>query len=219
MPTLYSADTITIGGTDPAAVERLNDILAAAGLGRPLSSPGRTAGERLVVQVSGVDPGSVRDALRAAGDGDDVRLDPVYLNGTFRLAGKDIGRAFAWAGLTLTDVAEPPRWEAPPAGLRRPVIALLDSGVRDHPWLPVTTPDDPFVLHSDDPSLARPWVPPLTESRSDALESPAARRLTRTSARLGRAGLVERGRHVHHDPARSGAWLAVPIPLSAPGST
>jgi len=166
MPTLYSADTITVGGGDPAAVEGLNDVLWAAGLGRPLGPLSRVAGERLVVQVGGVDPGSVRMALRAAGAGDGVRLDPVYLSGTSRLAGPGIGEAFAWSEFAVTDQPHPPPWQAPPTGLRRPVVALLDSGVRDHPWLPVTMPDDPFVLHSDDSALARWWESPLAETKT-----------------------------------------------------
>jgi subtilase family protein len=163
MPTLYSADTLTLGAADPADVGRLNDVLHSAQLGRPLGEAVRRAGSRLVVPVTGAEPGAVREALLTAAAETDVQLDPLYLNGTFQLDGKAIGHAFAWAELTVGDDRPAPAWDPMPSGLRRPVIALLDSGVRDHPWLPAAPADDPFVVHSDDPSLADPWVSPVAD--------------------------------------------------------
>jgi hypothetical protein len=166
MPTLYSADTVTIGAAGPGSLDSLNDTLAAAGLGRPLGPLSRVAGQRVVVQVSGVSPGAVRDVLAASVD---IRLDPVYLNGTFRLDGQDFWHGFAPSGLS-EGLPDPP-WTPPRPGLRRPVIALFDSGIRDHPWLPRTGKDDPFVLRSDDPRLDRPWISPLGDPKDDDPQS------------------------------------------------
>jgi hypothetical protein len=65
--------------------------------------------------------------------------------------------------------AQPP-WVRPPVA-RRPVIALLDSGVQPHPWLPPSFPPDSpdresgFVIESwqpdpplPDPDLTKPYV-------------------------------------------------------------
>lgn len=168
----YSADTITIGDPDPAAVERLNDILDDLGKGRPLAAA-RSYGTRAVVPILEGDPLQLCEDLRAAAAEFDPRPEPVYYNGTFVLNGKDIGHAFSYAELTNIhdqDAPEPPEWTAPPGTLRRPVIALLDSGVRPHPWLPAD-PADPFLLHSDDDALEDKWCSPVEEADDDNPEA------------------------------------------------
>ncbi len=159
----YSAETMTLGTADPAEVDRLNDVLQAHDFGRPLGQASRTAGARLVVPVTDADPAAVLRTLQAVGAAERVRLDPLFYNGTFRLTGPDAPRAAAWAELTKVDDLPVPPWEPLPAGLRRPVVALLDSGVRPHPWLPDTPAGDPFLVHSDDPSLTEPWHSPVAE--------------------------------------------------------
>jgi serine protease len=54
-------------------------------------------------------------------------------------------------------LAAAPPWRSPAAGrgVRRPVIALPDSGVEQHPWLD-GTPDDQVVCHAGDSR----WQPP-----------------------------------------------------------
>jgi hypothetical protein len=75
-----------------------------------------------------------------------------------------IGHGLAYAEMPDTFVPSQPvaEWRPLAEGLRRPVIALLDSGVRRSPWLP-DDPDDPFVLYSDDPALDEPWPWPPRE--------------------------------------------------------
>lgn len=67
-------------------------------------------------------------------------------SGKFQLLGKKIGHGVAsWEPVDRQDLGEPPEW-IKPVGHRRPVIAVLDSGVfDDHPWLPQGHPDDLFV--------------------------------------------------------------------------
>lgn len=171
MPTLYSADTVTIGSTDPGVVDRFNEVLAAAGLGRPLGPYFRPAGHRLAVQISsGVSPAAVREVLRGR-TMEDVRLDPVYLSGTFRTDGPYAWQAFGPMSVNPSQARPAPPWTAPSARLRRPVIALLDCGVRDHPWLPRTVPGDPFLLRADDPGLSEPWHSPLGDHKDDDPQS------------------------------------------------
>ncbi|MBU2669160.1 S8 family serine peptidase [Actinoplanes bogorensis] len=143
----YSPDTLTLGGDYPAAsLDRLNDLLNDAG--RPLVHTGRTAGGRQVIAVRDYDAVQAVDVLRAAGA--EARADPQYLGGTFQLAGRYWGHGFSWAELTAAPPVEPPKFSetAPPEGLRRPVVALLDTGVQEHSWLE-STPDDPFLIHAE----------------------------------------------------------------------
>jgi hypothetical protein len=145
MLTAHSADTLTLGGAEEESVRA---FLRSRGLG----DVSRRAGRRLVATVT-ADPASVRDLLRSAGVADDVRLDPLYRTGSA-------------APVTELPGSGPPTmaWEPLPPGLRRPVIALLDSAVLDHPWLPKTPGEDPFLLRASDPTLAEPWSPPALTS-------------------------------------------------------
>jgi len=162
MPIEYSTYTLTFGGD--VKLDQINEILAVRGHGRPLDTP-RTVGNRLVATVPGGDAATVRDRIVEAGAAGDVQCVPLLQNGTMDLAGRDIPHAAFGAAETDPAVApDRPPWEPQPAGTRRPVIALLDTGVRAHEWLPETPADDPFLLDAADPSLPEPWDPPSTRA-------------------------------------------------------
>jgi hypothetical protein len=144
-----------------AEIDRANDLLAANDLGRPLGAPAGTD-TLTVVRVAGPDPVRVREALRTAGaDAADVETDRVYLGGTFLAAGRDWGHGLLFIDLDAkhSEGLELPEWTEPPAGRRRPVIALLDSGVLPHALLPKPTAPDPFLLEP----LWEPTLAPLPE--------------------------------------------------------
>ena len=150
----YSFETILLDSADPADVDRLNDTLQKHDFGRPLGQANRTAAGHLVVPVTDADPVVLAHTLKD----DRVRVDPVYHNGTFYGSGEG---AFAWTSLTVEAAQEQPTWEPLRANLRRPVVALLDSGVRPHPWLPASTEEDPFLIVSD--LLPEPWRSPVVD--------------------------------------------------------
>jgi hypothetical protein len=174
MDNRYSADTITIAGGDPDVVEHLNDILDRAIHKRPLGAPVRTFGSRTVIPVRGHDPVEVSTVLRAASTAVDPRPQLVFWSGTNQsretagalfLIGNDVGHGLVYALLPSNfDHPRKPDWTPPAAELRRPVIALFDSGVRAHSWLPDDDPHDPFVLHPDDPTLKTQWSSPVPEA-------------------------------------------------------
>jgi hypothetical protein len=168
----YSADVITIGEAGPA-VDALNETLAGRSLPL-LGEPTRTVEGRTVVPLVTPDgPGEAVAVCQALKDnGTDARLEPVFYSGTqdldeeFTLAGKDIGHGFLYSVLPASFGEKPPempKWEPPGEGLRRPVIAVLDSGVGDHRWLPKAH-GDPFVLRSDDPDLDEKWTSPVDDT-------------------------------------------------------
>jgi subtilisin family serine protease len=79
--------------------------------------------------------------------------------GTFKLLGKKVGHGVAsWEPAEREDLGEPPEW-IEPVGVRRPVIAILDSGVfTDHPWLPDRNLEDKFVTEETDWGQQKPVV-------------------------------------------------------------
>jgi len=171
----YSPDTITVTPAEQAHVDKLNDYLAGAGQGRPLASTGRTAGSRLIVSVTGGGAETVVGTLRPAGF--DTHRDPIMRTGTLMpddtlmLAGKDIGHGFGLSILVHDPVVATPEWKEPGAGLRRPVVALLDTAIGQHPWLvpPAATEADPFLLGTTVPGLPA-WSPPIaTPPAADAV--------------------------------------------------
>jgi subtilase family protein len=143
-----------------ADIDRANAILDAAGLGRPLDGPGSSLLDLVEVPLTGADPVAVRDALRAArGRGEDVPEylpDPLYSSDTVEDAaqdrdlqanGKKLGHGlFAWLPVSPDRLPQPPAWQ--PAG-NPPVIALLDTGVQDHSWLPEPYAGTPFWEDAD----------------------------------------------------------------------
>lgn len=81
-----------------------------------------------------------------AGTHDDSLTDrPLVFIGA---SGKPSGHALvSWEPVTGEELPEQPPWRR---GVDRPVIALLDSGVRPHSWLPDVA-EDPFCIHLDEP--------------------------------------------------------------------
>ena len=162
MPAPYSARTLVARGVAlPAQVDRLNDLLAAADLGRPLGPPRVVAGVQTVVPVTGADPARLLAVLREAGArGEEVvelRPERPYVEGIYAFrsakwpAGELAPTPVAEASVLDTAVAMP-AWQRPPAGRRRPVVALLDTGVAEHPALAGADPQDPILLPG--------WAPP-----------------------------------------------------------
>jgi hypothetical protein len=150
----------------PGEIDRLNTILADAGLGRPLGPPERNTPTVSVLPVSGdVDPRRVVDALRQAAPGAS-ELGLQVLSG-YRVhtvadnaADEDIvatvpllaasglktghGTVF-WTQVPAADMPPAPPW--PPASAP-PVVVVLDSGVKPHTWLPQDA-DPAFCVEPD----------------------------------------------------------------------
>jgi hypothetical protein len=137
-----------------ADLDRINTLLEAEGLGRPLGSPTVQLRNMDVVPTA-VDPAVVRNALRRIKQrGEQVDLcdlDHRYTPGT---EGLTYGAAGCQTGHGVGPWLSAPRWELDPEPAwlpasdpaRRPVIALLDTGVaKRHPWFPKPDEDDPFV--------------------------------------------------------------------------
>jgi hypothetical protein len=169
MPDLYRPDLILApAGTGAADVERLNRVLRAAGLGAALGPPaaGGTAAlaaggtaALAVLPVTGADPLAIRDELRRARGRGEVlpELTPDFLYAVdtvgdhprptewfYYASGKKTGHgAFAWLSAPRYEMPDPQPW--PPAG-RPPVVALLDSGVEAHDWLPAPGQPVPFCV-------------------------------------------------------------------------
>jgi hypothetical protein len=175
-------------------VDRLNEILDEAGLGRPLrypeaGAPPTDASGLTVLPLAGADPIAVRDAVRAAaargGEVPSVIPDHQYSAGTevgkqyaagkqhaastkdgkgsvdlFSASGKKSGHGLvAWLPAPAYEMPPSPPWQPPP---RPPVIALLDSGVQRHHWLPGNG-RPPFVVDAEDQGWSPPMPPPDPE--------------------------------------------------------
>ena len=165
----------------PGDIDRVNEILENAGLGRPIRPPeastsAASASGLAVLPVVGADPMAIRDVVRAhvRQGGELLTLVPDYQYnvGTveqggwdaefFDAAGKKSGHgAFAWLPAPAYEMPAPQPWQGPG---RRPVIALLDSGVQPHDWLSDAADSPPFVV---DAGQKYGWYAPLL------LDSPA----------------------------------------------
>jgi hypothetical protein len=151
----YRKDRILVKASElrPGDVDRLNKALEDAGLGRPLRQPetgAPAAGPSGLTKlaVAGADPMAIRDAARAHArqNGEELpALIPPYEydagtveNGArptalFTAAGIKSGHGtVAWLPAPAYELPAPPPWQPH----RPPVIALLDSGVQPHDWLP-----------------------------------------------------------------------------------
>ncbi|WP_433458156.1 S8 family peptidase [Micromonospora sp. CA-248212] len=181
----------------PETVERLNGLLAEAGLGRPLSPPAAPtppAVDLVELPVQG-DPVAVARASRrlagrsdadadvpeclpdyectAATVEDDARVE-ANLYPYFGASGCKSGHGtIAW--LAAPEHVMPPKPARRPASqfpAGRPVVALLDTGVREHDWL-AEAGGEPYWEE------AQGWTPPRAipavagqESRGEETEQP-----------------------------------------------
>jgi subtilase family protein len=173
----YRKDHILVAASEfqPGDVARLNQVLGDAALGHPLhdpetSSPAVTAGGLIRIPVSGADPLAIRDAAAAhrqqGGQVPTVILDFNSSAGTdtgaFFAAGKKSGHGVAaWLPAPADEMPPSPSW-SPSAD--PPMIALLDSGVQPHEWLPAHG-GPPFVI--DAAALGLDWHSPVPEDQPD----------------------------------------------------
>lgn len=174
----YRKDRILVPASElqPGSVDRLNKVLEEAGLGRPLRQPqdsvaAASASALAALPVTGADPMAIRDVVRAHAQREGAGLPALALDipssagtidhGTFFAAGKKSGHGTAaWLPAPADQMPDQPPW---PQSARHQVIALLDSGVRQHNWLPAGQP--PFAVNATDygwpqPKLPHPPKPP-----------------------------------------------------------
>ena len=110
----------------------------------------------------GVDASDVRDELRAAmatrGRSAPLELEPAYLADE-PIMGMPVrhGHGTTRAGIYLTGLTPTARSVSDPAAGRRPVVAVLDTEVREHPWLGDGEADDTFW--QDARNAPDAWVP------------------------------------------------------------
>jgi len=158
----------------PGDVDRLNQVLADAALGRPLRDPGASSaavdqGGLVRIPVSGADPLAIRDTVQAhvqqgGGEWPTLILDCNFTagttdKGTFFAAGLKSGHGVAaWLPAPADEMPPSPSWS--PSG-DHPVIALLDSGVHTHDWLPATG-GSPFVI---DAARELHWPSPVPDDQ------------------------------------------------------
>ena len=154
---LARADTLR-----PEDIEGLNDILDTAELERPLGHPAgdQSAGGLISVPIQdGADPVAIQAAVQAAiaaAAGPEtappaLMANPVSEAGTvatgdFFASGKKSGHGMGWVPAPADEMPPKPAWN--PAG-PHPVIALLDSGVQPHFWLPGGHLSVPFLTGQD----------------------------------------------------------------------
>lgn len=171
----YQEDHILVAASEfrPGDVDRLNQVLADAALGRPLRDPGASSAAvdrcpLVRIPVSGADPLVIRDTVQAQvqpGGGDLPTLIADFNstagttdNGTFFAAGLKSGHGVAaWLPAPGDEMPSIPAW-SPSA--EHPVIALLDSGVHPHQWLPAAG-GSPFVIDAG----KHGWCSPVPEDQ------------------------------------------------------
>ncbi|WP_433291131.1 S8 family peptidase [Actinoplanes sp. CA-030573] len=142
-----------------AAIQHVNTVLRRHGKAASLDEGVYLGGPAGVVPVTGVvDAGEVLALLELEERANWVR-DPIHFDGTFVSASKPFGHGLAFAEVTTEQLPTPP-WEPLPAGLRRPVVAVLDTGVRAHAWLPAAPTTHPVLIDAEQQSP--PWAPELT---------------------------------------------------------
>jgi hypothetical protein len=171
----YRKDHVLVAASEfrPGDVDRLNQVLADAGLGRPLQVPVASSGAAnqaglIRLAVDGADPLAIRDVVAAHaqqdGGGSLVVPDFPYSAGTidkgsfFLADGKKSGHGTAaWLPAPADQMPAKPAWSQ---STQHQLIALLDSGVQPHNWLP-RGDHPPFVVDATQygwhaPTLPRP---------------------------------------------------------------
>lgn len=141
--------------------------------------PDKGSGFLEVAGPADLDARTVRDELVAQGLTATIDLEPVYFaddpDPTRQFAGMPAkeGHGTTRAGLLLVGVEPPPRSETVPAAGRRPVVAVLDTPVGEHPWLGDGAGDDAFW--QDARRVDDAWAPDFAvpEETSDPLISHA----------------------------------------------
>jgi subtilisin family serine protease len=112
---------------------------------------------------SEVDALSVRDALREGGLKERVQVEPALISDdpNPKLVGMPVkhGHGTTRAGVYLVGVRPPARSKADPEAGRRPVVAVLDTPVREHDWLGDGSGDDAFWRDARD--VEDGWMPNL----------------------------------------------------------
>lgn len=142
----YNPDAVLLAAdAGPDAVEAVNYFIDtdSAYSGRLAEPLGQVAGSS-IVPVTGTDARVLRDAVRTGVRGGkrlpDVRLVHRFRRGTaFHLMMDRWGHVHSMETFQVApdDLPAKPPFVEPLVG-RRPVIALLDSGVQSHPWLPAS---------------------------------------------------------------------------------
>lgn len=175
-PLFYRADTLTAAATaaDPGTVHRLNEQLAALDLSLTPTAGGTEPGMvtfRLVASHGTPDALRARDHLRAGKDGDsatDAAIDTLAVHRLYfvGMVAKEGHAGSAREAVTVLNTAPPRCAPGQEPGGRRPVIALIDSGIGYHPWLSANQPD-PFWVSAQ--SLGWPGVagPATNEGTGD----------------------------------------------------
>jgi hypothetical protein len=175
-PLLYRADTLTAAATaaDPRTVHRLNERLAALDLSLTPTAGGTEPGMvtfRLAASHGTPDALRARDHLRAGKDGDaatDAAIDTLAVHRLYfvGMVAKEGHAGSAREAVTVLGTAPPRCAPGREPGGRRPVIALIDSGIGYHPWLSANQPD-PFWVSAQ--SLGWPGVagPATNEGTGD----------------------------------------------------
>jgi subtilisin family serine protease len=218
----------------PGDIDRVNEILEDAGLGRPIRPPEAStsavsAPGLVVLPVAGADPAAIRDVVRAyvrrGGELPTLVPDYQYDVGTveqgawdaefFDAAGKKSGHgAFAWLPAPAYEMPAPQPWQGPG---RRPVIALLDSGVQPHDWLSEAADSPPFVVDAGQkygwyaPLLADSPAPPYGSHWAHATFIAGLIRLTAPGAQiLSMKVMSSAGKVNESDVINALTWLANP---------
>lgn len=147
-----AAGFIELAGTDELDAKDVLDALRGVGLGAAVA---------LQREYIADDPDPVTQfGVLQAKEGQGTTDDPDPTTPFAGLPAKE-GHGTTRAGLLVVGMKPPPRSAAEPDAGRRPVVAVLDTAVREHPWLGDGAGHDPF-WHDARKVDDHPWRPPFT---------------------------------------------------------